>query len=67
VGAAPPAGGIGGIAAMGRPAVGLVFLQAVKISHVLRISHGLEYCKKLICDLFDNPAICAKIEKIRFL
>ena len=39
---APPAGGVGGIAAVGRPAVALVFVQAVEFAHVLGEAHGLE-------------------------
>ena len=42
MGAAPPAGGIGGIAAVGRPAVRLVLLKAIEPAHVLRIAHCLE-------------------------
>ena len=40
--AAPPAGGVGGIAAVGRPAVRLVLLKAIEPAHVLRIAHRLE-------------------------
>ena len=40
--AAPPAGSVGRIAAMGRPAVRLVLLQTVEPAHILRIAHGLE-------------------------
>ena len=40
--AAPPAGGIGGIAAMGRPGIGLILVQTVKPAHVLRVAHRLE-------------------------
>ena len=42
MGAAPPAGGVGGIAAVGRPAVRLVLLKAIEPAHVLRIAHCLE-------------------------
>ena len=42
MGAAPPAGGVGGIAAVGRPAVRLVLLKAIEPAHVLRIAHRLE-------------------------
>ncbi len=40
--AAPPAGRVGGIAAMRRPGIALVFLQPVKIAHVLRVTTGFE-------------------------
>ena len=40
--AAPPAGGIGGVAAVSRPAVRLVLLQPVEVPHVLRIADGLK-------------------------
>ena len=42
MGAAPPAGGVGWIAAVGRPAVRLVLLKAVEPAHVLRIANRLE-------------------------
>ena len=42
VGPAPPARGVGGVPAVGGPAVGLVVLQAVKFPHVLGVAHGLE-------------------------
>ena len=41
--AAPPAGRVGGIASMGGPAIGLIFLQAEITSHILGISHALEH------------------------
>ena len=40
--AAPPAGGVGGIAAVGRPAVRPVLLKAIEPAHVLRIANRLE-------------------------
>ena len=40
--AAPPAGGVGGIPPVGRPAVRLVLIQPVEPSHVLRIPHCLK-------------------------
>ena len=42
MGPAPPAGGVGGIAAMGRPAVALILVQPVEPAHILRITHRLE-------------------------
>ena len=42
MGAAPPARGVGGIAAVGRPGVGLILLQAVEPAHVLGVPGGLE-------------------------
>ena len=41
--AAPPAGRVGGIPPVGRPAVRLVFLQPVEVAHILRVAHGLEH------------------------
>ena len=40
--AAPPAGRVGGVAPMRRPAIAAVFLQAIEHAHVLGVSHGLE-------------------------
>ena len=42
MGAAPPTGSVGGIPAVGCPAIPLVFLQPVKIAHVLGESYRLE-------------------------
>ena len=47
MGAAPPAGRVGGIPPVGRPAVARVFLQPVELAHVLRVAHGLEHAHVL--------------------
>ena len=42
MGPAPPAGGIGGIPSVGRPAVALVLLQPVEIPYIFRKAHCFE-------------------------
>ena len=42
VGPAPPAGSIGGIAAVAGPAIGLILHQPVELPYILRITHRLE-------------------------
>ena len=58
MGSAPPAGGVGGIAAMGGPAIGPVFLQPVKLSHVLREAHCLEDSHVLSAGEDVGPVYC---------
>ena len=43
VSAAPPAGSVGGISSVRSPCVAFVFVQPVKFSHVLGVTHRLEY------------------------
>ena len=53
--AAPPAGGVGGIAAVRRPAVALVLVQPVELAHVLGVAHRLEHAHILARGEHERP------------